>query len=355
MAVPPHPPHRLPEGLCVFGLAYTFGLTWAGTRHANPAPLGAEQGIRLAARCGLSWLELPALALAESGARTLRETAEQHGVRLVAAAGNVLHEEQLASALRTAAEAGSPVTRCTLSNVLCGDRRRLGNEGGWPEHLARCRAALERLVPLAERLGVALALENHQDADSEDLLGLCSAFESRFLGITLDTGNPLAVMEEPVEFAQRVAPYLRHAHLKDYRVHPAPEGFRLVRCPVGSGVVDFPALFRLFEEQEWPITRSIELGALEARLIPILEDGWWAGHRERTFRSAVPALAVVWQALRPATEEWRTPYERGEGGAALAEYEWREFRASVEYLHQLAGRSVPPLPDGPPRGPADTP
>ena len=39
-------------------------------------------------------------------------------------------------------------------------------------------------------------MENHQDAASADLLALCRRFESRYLGITLDCGNPLAVMEE---------------------------------------------------------------------------------------------------------------------------------------------------------------
>ena len=89
---------------------------------------------------------------------------------------------------------------------------------------------------------MALAIENHQDADSEDLLWLCESVGGEFIGVNLDTGNPLAVGEGPVEFAARIAPFLKNVHLKDYRMHRTPAGYRLVRCPLGDGVVDFPAL-----------------------------------------------------------------------------------------------------------------
>jgi 3-oxoisoapionate decarboxylase len=341
MALPPHPPDRLPAGLCVFGIPYLCGITWAGTEHANPRPLTAADVVCLAAEDGLSWAEMPARMLggAEPEAlRHLRDFAEVRGVRLVLAGGK-LDAETLLRELPLAAELGSPVLRCTLSGVLCGDRR--GFPGGWRSHLRRCAEALEQVVPEAERLGVAVAIENHQDADSDDLLALCRRFESRWLGVTLDTGNPLAVMEEPVEFAARIAPYLRHAHLKDYRVHHAPNGFRLVRCALGRGVIDFPALFRLFDAQEWPVTRTLEMGALQCRQIPVLEPSWWDEYAPRGPRESLATLAAVWNAMRPAGEEWRTPYEQGASGEALAAWEWEEHRASLEALRGLyEGRSA---------------
>jgi hypothetical protein len=194
---------------------------------------------------------------------------------------------------------------------------------------------LEAVLPEAERLGIAIAIENHQDAASDDLLQLCRRFESRYLGVTLDCGNPLAVMEEPVAFASRLAPYLRHAHLKDYQVFPAPNGYRLVRCPFGEGVVDFPALFRIFDAQEWPISRNLELGALQARQIPFLERTWWDEYPDRDSREILGALQVVWQNLHPSDQEWRTPYERERSGEELAAYEWEQFRQSLANLRAL--------------------
>lgn len=333
---------KLPVGVCVFGLTYQCGLTWSGTPRANPQPLTAEQIIDLAAESGLCHVELPAVLLGEplpERIPVLRDYAGARGVSFVVAASR-LSASELRNGLELAARLGSRVVRCTLSGVLCGDRR--GYPGGWREHLRWCAQEIEAVLPEAERLGIAIAMENHQDADSADLLQLCRRFESRYLGVTLDCANPLAVMEEPVAFAQALAPYLRHAHLKDYTIHHAPNGYRLVRCALGDGVVDFPALFRIFDAQEWPISRSIEMAALQARLIPFLEPDWWDEYPGRHLGQALPTLSLVWKNLRPETEEWRTPFERDAPGSELAAWELQQFHASVKYLRSLTGQENSP-------------
>src|SRR5206468_7323001 len=143
--------------------------------------------------------------------------------------------------LKAAAAVGAKVVRSTLSGILCGDRRKL--EGGWDARLAAVAQRLNEVLPCAEDLGMAIAMENHQDATTADLLSLAEMVGySPAFGVTLDTGNPLAVGEEPVEAARRLAPIIRHVHLKDYTIHFAPEGYRLVRCAAGDGVIDFPAI-----------------------------------------------------------------------------------------------------------------
>lgn len=277
----------------------------------------------------------------------LRAAGERLGVGFVVPAGPLLTDD-LPAALTAAEALRAPTVRCTLSTVLCGERN--SAPGGWPDHLKRCRARIEELLPEFERAGVALALENHQDADSSDLLNLCTAFESRYLGVTLDCANPLAVMEHPVEFARRLAPYLRHSHLKDYRIHHAATGCRLVRCAVGSGVVNFPELLQLFTEQEWPITTTIEMGALEARLIPFLEARWWDNYPGRSLSNSVSALRVIWDGVRPRSEDWRTPFEKDSPGSDLALYERRQLNHSVSYLRALKNRNAVPAPADQPFG-----
>lgn len=335
MALPEHLPHRLPAGLCVFGFACAAGLAGAGTPRAHPQPLSGLDLLRLAAESGLSWVELPLSMLGDlspEGLHAWRARGEALGLRFVVAGGRV-SAESLGRELQVAAVLGAPAARCTLSGVLCGDRR--GFPGGWKEHLRHCERELEAALPEAERLGIAIAIENHQDVDSHDLFQLCRRFESRYLGVTLDCGNPLAVMEQPVEFAERLAPYLRHAHLKDYTLHHAPNGFRLVRCALGQGVVDFPALLHLFDAQEWPITRNIELGALLARQIPILERSWWDELAPRDAREILPALGLVWEQMEPVGGEWRTPWERELPAEEVAAWEHEEYAASVAYLRTL--------------------
>jgi sugar phosphate isomerase/epimerase len=334
MAFPAHPPDRLPYGLCVYGLTYACGLAWAGTEKANPAPLTARQVIDLAAGWGLSMAELPIAMLGEEpeALRDLRAHADERQLGFVIAGGRV-QAESLVRDLKVAAALGAPTVRCTLSGILCGDRR--GFPGGWRNHLQTCTEALEAVLPEAERLQIAIAVENHQDADSEDLLALCRRFESPWLGVTLDCANPLAVLEEPVAFARKLAPYLRHAHIKDYTLHRAENGFRLVRAPLGDGVVPFPELLEILDAQERPITRSIELAALQARLIPWLERSWWDEYAPRDARDTLPALEFVWQRMRPDEEDWRTPFERDRPAEELAAYEWEQHRRSLEYLRRL--------------------
>src|SRR5207253_10391365 len=93
-------------------------------------------------------------------------------------------------------------------------------------------------------------------------------------GVTLDTGNPLSVGEEPVEAARRLAPLIRHVHLKDYTIHFAPEGYRLVRCAAGAGVIDFLEILRIVRESAHDVIPGIEIAAQHTRTIPLLEEGW---------------------------------------------------------------------------------
>src|SRR5688500_12856989 len=122
---PPHPTKRPPVGLCVFGLTYACGLTWSNTAKRNPHPLTARDVIDRAAADRLAHVELPVRFLGESSPAALaalRSYGEERGIRLLVAGGN-LPPGGLEDDLRAAQALGSPVVRCTLSSVLCGDRR----------------------------------------------------------------------------------------------------------------------------------------------------------------------------------------------------------------------------------------
>ena len=112
----------------------------------------------------------------------------------------------------------------------------------WPGYLAEIARRLREVRALAEETGVAIALENHQDLTSDELVALCEEVGSPQIGVNLDAGNPLAVGEEPLAFARRVMPYLKNVHLKDYQLHRTPRGYRLTRCPIGVGVLDLAVL-----------------------------------------------------------------------------------------------------------------
>ncbi len=69
--------------------------------------------------------------------------------------------------------------------------------------------SLAQYGPRAADDGCMLAIENHQDFGSEELVAFCES--TRGIGICLDAGNTFPVAEAPMDFYQRVAPYVRHS------------------------------------------------------------------------------------------------------------------------------------------------
>jgi sugar phosphate isomerase/epimerase len=297
----------------------------------------------LAVECGLAAVELPIRPPDRETAkvRELGARARDRGLALILD-GMVADPQELAFLARAAREISGldrPVVRVILSRALCGDRRTVGAD--WEEHCAALVSRIRQAVPMARDLGVAIALENHQDATSHDLVRLCEECGPDVVGVCLDTGNPLAVLEDPVEYARRVAPCVRHLHLKDYRIHLAPEGYRLCRCAAGTGVVDFPRILDAVRAAPCALLPGIEVGAQPARLIPFLDAGWWSTYPPRIAQECLPPLRILWQHGRPQEEEWRSAWERGEPSVSVVEEEMRLFQQSVDYFRALGAPFAP--------------
>jgi len=233
--------------------------------------------------------------------------------------------------LEQAAWLGAKVVRCVLSDILCGDRRPMGGFDGWQRHLDQMVQQIKVIAPMAADLDLKIGIENHQDATSADLIRVCEEVGSPHVGITLDTGNPLAVAEDPVIFAERILPYLVHVHLKDYRMAATPSGYRLFHCAIGAGVVDFAALFRLFRTKR-EVLAHIEMAALGERHIRILEEEYWTGLGDRPISEVLPVLRLARNAETDV--EWRTPWETGDE-AILPTWEMQRLEESVARIGQV--------------------
>lgn len=325
-------------GLAAYSFPWRCGFAGQGTERVCRSPLGADQLIKLAADYGLGTVELPLAILPDLEPATLaalRARASALGLVFVCDSG-VVDIATLERHIPAAAALGARTLRVVLSGILEGARASF--PGGWDAHLQEMIACLRHLRPLAERHGVVIAPENHQDATSEDLVRICEEVGGDCIGVTLDAVNPLAVGEEPLAFARALGSRIANVHLKDYLIYPSPSGYRLVRCALGEGVLDLPGLFALLAEVSPAATCNIELAALHARHIRLLEDDWWDGFGPRDVRKVVPALRLAIRNARPSDEDWRTPWERGMGPDALEAYEDGQMDQSIEYLKGLATR-----------------
>jgi len=240
----------------------------------------------------------------------------------------------LAALLPKAAVLGAKVLRVMLSGMLEGARASF--PGGWEAHLARQIAVLKANRSLAEHHDIVIAAENHQDLDSHDLIRMCDEVGGRHIGVTLDAVNPLAVAEEPIAFARALGARIVNVHLKDYTIHITSEGYRLVRCALGQGVLDVPALFAVLAEVAPQATCNIELAAINARHIRVWTPEWWEGY-PRTYSPATlqPLLAFLAKHVSGAAVDWHTPWEQGADAVTLGAYEEGQCAQSVVYLRSL--------------------
>jgi sugar phosphate isomerase/epimerase len=77
---------------------------------------------------------------------------------------------------------------------------------------------LERAVPLAERLGVAIAIETHDAFSASSVVAeLLAMVDSRRVGALWDTHHPHRMGETPAEVYQHIGPRVLHVQVKDAR------------------------------------------------------------------------------------------------------------------------------------------
>ena len=319
-------------GLSVHGTTFGMGIDLLSGRPV----ISPRELMDKAINAGLEGVELPAFLMEVEDATSVARYAYERGL-FITLETEGYDPNKLASAIDLGAQLGAGTIRTMVGGAkLGGDRRPLA--GRWQSFLQAVLAGLRAATAIAERAGVNLAVENHQDLASEELLWLSKSIGSQRFGITLDTGSTLATAEEPVDFARRVAPFVQNVHLKDYQVYMCNEGYRLVRCPLGQGVVDFPALFHLLSEACPHVSMSIELGALEARHVRVLAGDYWPDYPPRSAAQLAHVLRFVMDNARPSGD-WRTPYERNETVEAIIAYEDQQLDASLAYILPLLAQA----------------
>ncbi len=315
-------------GLSVYGTTYAMGIHPKSGR----TPITPRQLLDQALQAGLQGVEMPESLLKNEDPAEVARYAQERGLFITIAAGGY-DPQRLSPILETAGRMGVRTVRTVVGGAdFGGDRRKLA--GRWQPFLQEVLSGLREAAAAAERFNVNLAVENHQDLASEELLWLCETIGSPKFGITLDTGNPLATAEEPIDFARRVAPYLKNVHLKDYWIYLSEEGYRLVRCPLGQGVVNFAELFGVLRSLCPDVTMSIELGALEARHTRVLADDYWPEYPARTAAQLAQVIRFAQANAKPAGD-WRTPHEKGEPPEAIVAYENHQLAASLAYIVPL--------------------
>jgi sugar phosphate isomerase/epimerase len=142
----------------------------------------------------------------------------------------------------------------------------------------------------AEAEGVTLALENHIDFTSHDVVRLLEEVGSDTLRVNFDTGNTIRLFEDPVEAAARLAPYTVSTHTKDIATRvrggsPAENFTWWPSCPIGEGVIDMPGVVRALHEGGFDGCLAVE--------IDLVGEQWVHQTEEEIVEASVAALREI--------------------------------------------------------------
>lgn len=146
--------------------------------------------------------------------------------------------------LRTAELLGSPVARCYL-----GSRRDREGDGGIYRHIDETVKVLKAVRGQAEAAGIKLAVENHAgDMQAWELVDLIKAAGTTYVGATMDPGNAVWAIEDPMVNLELLGPYTVTTGIRDSMVWETDNGAQAMWTNMGKGLTDWPAYVQRFQE-----------------------------------------------------------------------------------------------------------
>ena len=195
---------------------------------------------------------------------------------------------------RQVAAAKSIGARCIRCACL-GTRRyeTFATLADFQKFVADSHAAIERALPIAERNRLPLALENHKDWTVDEMVALQKKYSSEFLGVCLDTGNNMALLDDPMDTVTKLAPFAVTTHIKDMAVADYPDGFLLSEVPLGQGMLDMKEIIHTISTARPRASMTLEMITRDPLKIPCLTDAYWATFPDRNGRFLASALARV--------------------------------------------------------------
>ena len=220
--------------------------------------------------------------------RQLRSRADQLGMYLEGSSAtprSAQDVERFAAEVRTAREAGAKVIR----SVMLGGRRyeTFDDRADFQKFAAESRQRLQWAEPVLSDHKMYLAVENHKDFRADALAELMRQIDSEYVGVCLDMGNNMALLEMPQHTAEVLLPWTHSCHIKDMSVQPYEEGFLLAEVPLGEGLLDLPELVGKLRRQRPHVQFSLEMITRDPLHIPCLTDHYWATLSE------VPAVELA--------------------------------------------------------------
>jgi 3-oxoisoapionate decarboxylase len=229
---------------------------------------------------------------AESGA--IRDRAAAFSMYLEGIVSLPRDDSELArfeSEIRTAKRIGAGVVRTVL---LSGRRYETFQTGAqFQRFVAASSQSLARAAPVAARHGIRLAVENHKDLRTGELVALLKHVANDHVGVCLDTGNSIALLEDPMEVVESLAPWTFTTHLKDIGLEEYRDGFLMSEVAFGAGSLDLPRVVRTVRSAHPEVRFNIEMITRDPLKVPCLSERYFATFADLPAKDLARAFSLV--------------------------------------------------------------
>ncbi len=136
----------------------------------------------------------------------------------------------LEKSLLDAKEAGVSVLRCAC---LSGRRyETFESLADWKRWVDQSHDASRRVVPLLEKHKLTLAVENHSHWTLDDMQRFLKTYQRQYLGVGIDFGNRISLLDDPMEVIEGLALYVKAGHIKGIGFRQYQDGFEMSEVPL---------------------------------------------------------------------------------------------------------------------------
>ncbi|HUL50990.1 MAG TPA: TIM barrel protein [Candidatus Nitrosotalea sp.] len=222
-----------------------------------------------------------------------------------------------------------------MRTAMLGGRRyeTFDSVAAFAEFAEKSWQSLVLAEPVLRKHRLRLAIENHKDRRVPELLDLLKRIDSEYVGVCVDTGNNLALLEEPMGVVEALAPHAFSSHLKDMAVTEYESGFLLSEVPLGEGFLDLKQIVGTLRKASPGIHFNLEMITRDPLEIPCLTERYW------TTMKQVPAsdLAAGLKLVRQNRSQKPLPKISGLSFEQQLESEDENVRKSLAYAHRNLG------------------
>lgn len=233
-------------------------------------------------------------------------------------------EQQLTRMIDSAKTIGSPIVRAVLGSA--DDRR----PGPIEKNIDDTAEVLRNIRSKAMGEGIKIAIENHAgDMQARELKSLIEKAGPEFVGVCLDSGNPLWTLEDPHLTLEVLHPYVLTSHVRDSAVWNVSKGTAVTWVQMGRGNVDIDSYVRKYVELCPGKALSMESILLGPRIFPYRDPAFWDAYRQTPAWEFVRYLEIAERGKPYKEEPWEASGE--------AERERQALEESLAYTKKLVG------------------